>query len=122
MDSGWPMPIPSRKRSLCLAAIRRYDAATSTGSFVHMLTIAVATVIVDVASRMRSARARSLTDARPNPSHGVGYPSDSAWITKSVRASSPYTGLARPRSVPAADPGPPGSRPRLGGHDLQAGD
>src|SRR5712691_2183908 len=86
MDSGWPMPIPSRKRSLCLAAIRRYEAATSTGSLVHMLTIAVATVIVDVASRMRSAKARSLTDARPNPSHAVGYPSDSARIAKSVRA------------------------------------
>jgi hypothetical protein len=26
---------------------------------------------------------------------GVGYPSDSAWITKSVRASSPYMGLSQ---------------------------
>ena len=46
MDSGWPMPMPNRKRSGCRAAMRRYAAAMSVGSLVHMLTIAVATVIV----------------------------------------------------------------------------
>jgi hypothetical protein len=37
-DSGWPMPIPSRKRSLCLEAIRRYDVATSAASAASLVT------------------------------------------------------------------------------------
>jgi len=43
--------------------MRRYAAAMSVGSLVHMLTIAVATVIVAVASRTRSTSARSPIDA-----------------------------------------------------------
>ena len=97
-------PDPSRNRSLCRAAIRRYEAATSGASLAHMLTIAVATVIADVASRMRSARARSLTGARPNPSHAVGYPRDSAWIARHVRASSPYPGLSQAPIRPSRRP------------------
>jgi hypothetical protein len=64
----------------------------SAGSLVHMLTIAVATVMVAVSSSTRSTRERSLIDARPPPSQAVGSPSASAWMTNSVRVSSSWRG------------------------------
>ena len=71
IDSGWPIPTPSRESVRVFVRNPMVGSSDQGGVVGPHLTIAVATTMVEVISSARSTTLRSLTDRRPIPSHPV---------------------------------------------------